>query len=132
MLLAGNVLPRGSEEAEVVPNITPEPDSGIGRWSRNDIAHYLRTGSRPDGGLAQSLMAGLIFSSFSHLTRTEALAIATYLKSIPPVRHRPEQPAREAGTGSASADARGVAVHLGRPLLSRDSRGNPQFSSLRP
>jgi mono/diheme cytochrome c family protein len=133
MLLAGNVLPRGSEGAEVVPNITPDSETGIGRWSRNEIARYLRTGSRPDGGLAQSLMAGLIFSSFSHLTREEAHAIATYLKSIPPVRHRPEeQPPREAGSRSASANPYGLAVHLGRPLFLRDPAKDLRFSELRP
>jgi mono/diheme cytochrome c family protein len=91
LLLAGNMLPRGSEGALLVPNITPDRETGIGRWSESAIARYLRTGSRPDGDLAQSLMAGLIFSSFSHLTSEEAHAIATYLKRIPPVRHRPEE-----------------------------------------
>jgi mono/diheme cytochrome c family protein len=89
LLMAGNMLPRASEGMMRVPNITPDAETGIGRWSESAIARYLRTGSRPDGGLAQSLMAGLIFSSYSHLTREEARAIAAYLKSIPPVRHRP-------------------------------------------
>jgi hypothetical protein len=114
------MLPQGSEGALPVPNITPDRETGIGRWSESAIARYLRTGSRPDGGLAQSLMAGLIFSSFSHLTSEEAHEIATYLKSIPPARHRPEeQPSREGGAGSPSGNAHGMAVHLGRPRLLR-------------
>jgi mono/diheme cytochrome c family protein len=123
LLLAGDMLPQGSEGAVLVPNITPDRETGIGRWSESAIARYLRTGSRPDGGLAQSLMAGLIFSSFSHLTSEEAHAIAAYVQSIPPVRHQPEeQPSREAGAGSSSGNAHGLAVHLGRaPLL----RGQP-------
>jgi mono/diheme cytochrome c family protein len=108
MLMAGNVLPRGSKGAEIVPNITPDRETGIERWSRNEIARYLRTGSRPDGGLAQSLMAGLIFSSFSHLTKEEAQAIAAYLKTIPPVHHRPEERLpQERGARSVSANANG-------------------------
>jgi mono/diheme cytochrome c family protein len=83
-LLAGRILESGGERI-VVPNITPDPRNGIGRWRTRDIARYLRTGSRPDGGLAHSLMAGLILTSFSHLTSQEADAIAAYLKSIPPV-----------------------------------------------
>jgi mono/diheme cytochrome c family protein len=108
--LAGNVLPHGAEGTIAVPNITPDRETGIGRWSERAIARYLRTGSRPDGGLAQSLMAGLIFSSYSHLTRQEAQAIAAYLKSIPPVRHRPEEGAAQAGAGSPSANAHALAV----------------------
>ncbi len=71
-----------------VPNITPDRETGIGRWSEADIARYLRTGARPDGGLAHSLMAGLIVSSYSHLTPDEAAAIATYLKTLPPAGSR--------------------------------------------
>jgi mono/diheme cytochrome c family protein len=73
----------------LVPNITPDPETGIGAWSRADIARYLRTGSRPDGGVAQSLMAGLIVSSYAHLTPHEADAIAAYLKTLPPAHRRP-------------------------------------------
>jgi mono/diheme cytochrome c family protein len=83
-LLAGRILETASERI-VVPNITPDPRNGIGQWRTRDIAHYLRTGSRPDGGLAHSLMAGLILTSFSHLTSQEADAIAAYLKSVPSV-----------------------------------------------
>jgi mono/diheme cytochrome c family protein len=133
MLLAGNVLPRGSRGAEIVPNITSDPKTGIGRWSQNEIARYLRTGSRPDGGLAQSLMAGLIFISFSHLTKKEAQAIAVYLKSIPPVRHRPEErPPQEADARRASANANGLAVRLGKPLLFHEPARDDPLPELRP
>ncbi len=103
----------------LVPNITPDRESGIGRWSESAIARYLRTGSRPDGGLAQSLMAGLIFSSYSHLTRQEAQAIAAYLKSIPPVGYRPEEGAAPTGGGTPSANAHALAGDLNSARLFR-------------
>jgi hypothetical protein len=34
-------------------------------------------------------MAGLILTSYAHLTPQEARAIAAYLKSVAPVRHEP-------------------------------------------
>jgi mono/diheme cytochrome c family protein len=86
--LAGRQLPVAPGEAVRVPNITPDRETGIGRWSEAEIARYLRSGRRPDGELARSLMAALIISSFSHFTPEEARAIAAYLKSVPPVRHR--------------------------------------------
>lgn len=84
--LVGQLLPVGPGQRVVVPNITPDRETGIGRWSEEEIARYLRTGRRPDGELAKSLMAVLILTSYSHLTRDEARATAAYLKNIPPVR----------------------------------------------
>jgi mono/diheme cytochrome c family protein len=119
LMLAGRRMPHGAEGTLPVPNITPDRETGIGRWSESAIARYVRTGARPDGGLAQSLMAGLIFSSYSHLTRQEAQAIAAYLKSIPPVRHRPQDAAGPSGAKGRSAGARGLAAHLGGAFPSR-------------
>ncbi len=88
-ILAGKVLKIGGDSV-VAPNLTPDRETGIGSWSKADIARYLRTGSRPDGGLAQSVMAGLILTSFSKMTTEEANAVAAYLKSLPAVHHRPQ------------------------------------------
>jgi mono/diheme cytochrome c family protein len=86
----GNLVHLGPSETVVAPNLTPDPQTGLGAWKRSEIARYLRTGSRPDGGLAQSVMAGLIFTSFSHFTHEEADAVAAYLKSLRPIRNRVE------------------------------------------
>jgi mono/diheme cytochrome c family protein len=87
--LMGKRLEIGGKSV-IAPNLTTDRETGIGAWSDGQIAHYLRTGSRPDGGLAQSIMAGLILTSFSHYTPEESKAVAAYLKSLPPIRHRPE------------------------------------------
>lgn len=87
--LAGKMLPIGGKSI-VAPNLTTDRETGIGTWSQADISRYLRTGTRPDGGLAQSAMAGLILVSFSKMTKEESAAVAVYLKSLPPVRHRPQ------------------------------------------
>ena len=47
--LAGN--PKGPED-QAMPNITPDPDTGIGKWSVEEIADYLGTGNKPDGDVA--------------------------------------------------------------------------------
>jgi hypothetical protein len=33
----------------VVPNITPDPETGIGKWTEAEIVSALRNGKRPDG-----------------------------------------------------------------------------------
>jgi mono/diheme cytochrome c family protein len=86
--LAGN--PKGPEDA-AVPNITPDRDTGIGRWSVEEIAEYLGTGSKPDGDVAGGLMGEVIegtAAGYKDLTRADRLAIAQYLKSIPAVNNK--------------------------------------------
>jgi mono/diheme cytochrome c family protein len=72
------------------PNITPDPETGIGNWSVEDVVRFLRTGVRPDGGKAGSIMANLIRDGFKSMTQDDARLIAQYIKSVPPVKHRPE------------------------------------------
>lgn len=71
------------------PNITPDPETGVGQWSVEEIANFLRTGVRPDGSKAGSIMANLIRDGFKNMTPEDARAIALYLKSVPPVKNRP-------------------------------------------
>jgi mono/diheme cytochrome c family protein len=85
--LAGN--PKGPEDSEV-PNITPDPQTGLA-WSEDEIAEYLGTGNKPDGDVAGGLMGEVIqgtLAGYKDLSRADRLAIARYLKSVPPVRHK--------------------------------------------
>jgi mono/diheme cytochrome c family protein len=86
--LAGN--PKGPED-EAMPNITPDRDTGIGKWSVEEIAEYLGTGSKPDGDVAGGLMGEVIegtLAGYKDLTKADRLAIAQYLKTIPAVSNK--------------------------------------------
>jgi mono/diheme cytochrome c family protein len=80
--LAGN--PQGPEE-EVVPNITPDDATGIGRWSVSDITYFLESGMLPDGDFAGGAMGAVIDDNTRHLSDEDRKAIAVYLKSLPPL-----------------------------------------------
>ena len=80
--LAGN--PQGPEE-EVVPNITPDDTTGIGRWSVSDITYFLESGMLPDGDFAGGAMSAVIDDNTRHLSDEDRKAIAVYLKSLPPL-----------------------------------------------
>jgi mono/diheme cytochrome c family protein len=69
----------------VGPNLTPDHDTGLGSWSEQQIVTAITTGARPDGRMLAPVMP---WPGFSHLTRSDALAIAAYLKSLPAVRHK--------------------------------------------
>jgi mono/diheme cytochrome c family protein len=78
--LAGN--PVGPEDGSV-PNITPDRESGIGKWSLDDIAYFLDTGQYPDGDFVGASMTPVVDHSTSKLTAADRESIAAYLKSIP-------------------------------------------------
>lgn len=77
---------KNGPEGETTPNITPDPNAGIGKWSRKQIATYLETGEDDEGDYAGSLMADVIESGTSKLSPEDRLAIADYIKSVPPIR----------------------------------------------
>lgn len=85
--LAGN--PKGPEDSEP-PNITPDKTTGL-TWTVEQIAEYLGTGNKPDGDVAGGLMAEMIqgtTAGYKDLTPADRLAIAQYLKTIPPIQQK--------------------------------------------
>lgn len=87
--LAGNAV---GAEGDPVPNITPDPETGIGDWSMSDIEGYLAFGMDPDGDFAGSAMAEVIDHSTGKLTAQDRHAIAVFLKSVPPLKRRIAKP----------------------------------------
>ncbi len=73
---------------EEVPNITPDNETGLGEWKREDITELLLTGNKPDGDNVEGLMAEVIEHGFKNMTKQDALALADYLKSIPAIRNK--------------------------------------------
>jgi hypothetical protein len=74
-------------EGELAPNITPDDETGIGKWSIPDIVWLLQTSFKPDGDDAQGLMAEIVEHGYKHLEESDLKAIAVYLKSLPPLRN---------------------------------------------
>jgi len=66
-------------------NLTPDPETGLGKWTAEDIANVIRTLRRPDGSVLHLPMP---WFHFIYFTEDDARAIAAYLKSIPPVVHK--------------------------------------------
>jgi mono/diheme cytochrome c family protein len=79
---AGN--PDGPDKQKA-PNITPDPQTGIGKWSLDDIIEVLQTGTTPDGDAVGSGMAEVVDGT-GKLSDADRRAIAVYIKSLPPRR----------------------------------------------
>ncbi len=66
-------------------NITPDPETGIGKWSADDFWKAMHEGRFPDGGL---LYPAMPFGSYTKVSRADTDAIFAYLRSIPAVKQR--------------------------------------------
>ena len=66
-------------------NLTPDMETGIGKWSEEDIVTAIRTGHRPD---QTPLLPPMPWQMYAHLTDEDAYALAAYLKSLPPIVHQ--------------------------------------------
>ncbi len=64
-------------------NITPDPTTGIGKWSEKDFLGALRRGVRPNG---DHLYPAFPYTAFTKLSDEDAHALFVYLKTLPPVQ----------------------------------------------
>jgi mono/diheme cytochrome c family protein len=69
----------------VSANITPDDETGIGRWSEDQFDNAVRHGIRADG---KHLYPAMPYPSYTKMPRADVDAIRAYLATIPPV-HNP-------------------------------------------
>jgi mono/diheme cytochrome c family protein len=66
-------------------NITPDPETGIGKWNADQFYQVMHSGRSPDSGLIYPAMP---FASYTKVTRADSDAIFAYLQTIPAVRQQ--------------------------------------------
>lgn len=64
-------------------NITPDPETGIGKWSDDDFIVAMTHGVSPDG---THYFPVFPYTSFTRMTRQDLLDLKAYLFSIPPIQ----------------------------------------------
>jgi mono/diheme cytochrome c family protein len=72
---------------QLVPNITPDRGTGIGKWERDDIVELLRTGSTPEQSKVKGAMREAIADGLKYLSDEDLTAVADYLLAQPPIVH---------------------------------------------
>ncbi len=72
----------------LVPNITPDRDTGIGKWRDDDLQSLFTMGLLPDGDFADGGMAEVITNTTAKWRKDDLAAVIGYLKSLPGVRNR--------------------------------------------
>lgn len=83
--------PMGNRYPGIVfaPNLTPDPDTGLGGWSDKQIANAVRYGA---GRHTSRRIVIMPWQGYSKMTEEDVTAIVAYLRSVPAVRHEvPEE-----------------------------------------
>ncbi|WP_256215324.1 c-type cytochrome [Sphingobium sp. AP50] len=75
----------GAAEGWNAYNISSDRKSGIGDWTPQQIAEYLKKGHAPGRGVASGPMAEAVELSFSKMTDSDIAAMVTFLRTVPPV-----------------------------------------------
>jgi mono/diheme cytochrome c family protein len=78
-------------DGQVVPNITPDPATGIGEWQKADIVELLKTGTTPEQTTVKGAMREAIADGLKYLSDDDRAAIADYLLAQPPIVHQVTQ-----------------------------------------
>ena len=68
-------------------NLTPDPETGLGRWTDDQVIAAIRLGRRPDGG---RLVPVHPFPTFNGMAEEDLRAVVAYLRSLPPVKRKTE------------------------------------------
>ena len=66
------------------PNLTPDPETGIGTWTDDMLARAIREGISHDG---RTLFPIMPYQKFRHLSDEDLASIVVYLRSLPPIRN---------------------------------------------
>lgn len=66
------------------PNLTSDPETGLGSWTDGEILRAMREGVRRDGTALFPIMP---YPHLRNLSDEDAKSIVAYLRSMPPVKH---------------------------------------------
>ena len=67
------------------PNLTPDPETGLGKWSDVDFVNAMQKGLSTDG---EHLIPAFPYPSYAHMKIEDVLDIKAYLDSLPPVKNQ--------------------------------------------
>jgi hypothetical protein len=71
-------------------NLTPDPETGLGKWSLRNFKETIRTGRHM--GRGRPILPPMPIPMYKHFSDDDLAAIYAYLQSIPPVKNRVPEP----------------------------------------
>jgi mono/diheme cytochrome c family protein len=79
----GNVMKTGPNTTITTRNITPDEETGIGKWTEEEFVKAIKSGIVPNGPALRQPM-----QPYVQLTDEEAKAIYSYLRTVPKISHK--------------------------------------------
>lgn len=71
-------------------NLTPDPETGLGKWTAQNFVEALRSGRHM--GRGRPILPPMPWAGFAKMTDADLQAIFAYLRSIPPIQNRVPDP----------------------------------------
>jgi mono/diheme cytochrome c family protein len=67
-------------------NLTPDPDTGIGKWQETEFVQAIKTGKHL--GVGRPIMPPMPWPAYKNLSDQQLRAIYAYLRSVPPIKNK--------------------------------------------
>lgn len=80
LVLSGGVRLTSDFGTFIAPNISPDPDAGIGSWSMSDFANAMLAGVSPDGS---HYYPAFPYSSYVRMTDSDIADLFAFMKTLP-------------------------------------------------
>jgi mono/diheme cytochrome c family protein len=123
-LFAGSSFAFGGVEEEPLlayaPNITPDENTGIGRWTEDQFITTLRTGVRPDSTV---LSLHMPYAYYGLWNMDDLKAVYRYLKTVPAVKRTVPPVEYSPEASKASGVARGKIIFLSHCVSCHGTNG---------
>ena len=71
-------------------NLTPDPETGLGKWTAETFIQTLRTGRHE--GQGRPILPPMPYPMYKQATDEDLRSVFAFLQSIPPIRNRVPQP----------------------------------------
>ena len=81
---AGAPMSEGGEAWLVAPNITPDPETGVGEWTDDQLARAIREGIGRDG---RALFPAMPYGGYRSLSDEDLASVVVYLRTVESVRN---------------------------------------------
>lgn len=81
-------------------NLTPDPETGLGRWTLRNFVDTIRSGRHL--GRGRPILPPMPYPMYKHFTDEDFAAIFAYLQTIPAVRNRVPEPLPPPAAAQAS------------------------------
>jgi hypothetical protein len=71
-------------------NLTPDPDTGLGKWTEDDFVNTIRSGRHL--GRGRQILPPMPIDMIRNFTEEDLRSIFQYLHSLPPIKNRVPEP----------------------------------------